>query len=166
MGYPETVQYESRIQRAGTITTPANLAATATQWVGYALLSPVQATRLKFIVTTAVTASTTAPQIAVIRRPTLGSTSGAITLATMTIPSGATVGQVYYLDVAYGAAASPNAPASSFYMNAGEEMSLEVVTQATGSAAGAGYIVCEYEQVRDQAANQTNMVAASNQLAE
>ena len=156
MGYPETVSYEATILRAGTPTTALNLAATAAQWIGFACLSPVMATRLKFVVTTAVSASTTAPVVAVKRRPTLGSSSGAVTIASMTIPSGASIGQVYYLDVSYGSGTSNK------YINAGEELSLECTVQATdgSSATGAGFFVCERENVIDQAANQTNMVAA------
>lgn len=155
MGYPEMTSYESVILRAGTITTAANLAATAGQWVGFAVLSPIMATRLKFIVTTAVTAGTTAPVVAVKRRPTLGSSSNAVVLTSMTIPNGAAVGTVYYRDIPYGSGTSNK------YLNAGEELSLEVTTQATdgGTAAGAGFITVERENVVDQAANQSKMVA-------
>lgn len=155
MGYPEQVSYENIVLRAGTATTPANLAATAAQWVGYIAVSPVMATRLKFVVTTAVTAGTTAPVVAVKRRPTIGSTSGAVVLTSMTIPNGAAVGQVYYRDIPYGSGTTNK------YLNAGEELSYEVTTQAAdgGTAAGAGFILVERENSVDQAANQTNMTA-------
>lgn len=157
MGYPEQMSYNSTILRAGTATTAANLAATAAQWVGFAVFTPIMVTRMKFIVTTKVTAGTTAPKVSVIRRPTLGSSSGAVTIGTATIPTNAAVGSVFVLDIVYGSGTSNK------YLNAGEELSFEVTTQAVdgGTAAGAGYIAVEHENVIDQAANQTNMTVVT-----
>ena len=155
MPYPEQRDYGNLvIPKSGATTTAVNLAAAAGQWAGYLVVAPAQATRVFFIVTTAVTASVTAPAVAIKRRPTIGSTSGAVTLGTMTIPSGAAVGQVFYQDIVYGASGSTK------YSNAGEEISLEVTVQASDAvtAAGAGFMTFEFECVSDSAANQTNMI--------
>jgi len=155
MGYPETHDYGNLVQpKSNATVTPANLAAAAGQWAGYYVAAAgVQVVRLYFFCTTAVTASTTAPQVAVKRRPTYGSSSGAVTIATMTIPSGTKAGQVLVQDVVYGSGTSNK------YLNAGEELSLEVATQAadSGTAAGVGFITFEMDAPTDQVGNQTNM---------
>ena len=74
--------------------------------------------------------------------------------ATMTIPSGTKAGAVLYQDIAYGTK-------TTLGLNAGEELSLEVVTQASdsGTAAGVGFITFEFAAVTDSSLNQTNMTA-------
>lgn len=163
MGYPETHDYGNLVQaKTNAAFTPANLAATAAQWTGYYVAAAgCQVVRLYFFCTTTCSYSTTAAQIAVKRRPTYGSSSGAVTIATMTIPSGTAVGKVLYQDIVYGSKTSEGIAASSLLLNAGEELSLEVVTQATDSsaAAGAGFITFEMDAPTDNAANMSNMTA-------
>lgn len=160
MSYPEGVVYDGALKRrSNAADTAANLAATAAQWVGYAVVMPVSVIRVMFFVTTAVTAGLVAPVIAVKRRPTFGSSSGAVTIASMTIPNGAAAGKVYYQDIVYGSGSS-----SKVLVNAGEELSLDVATQATdsGTAAGAGFITIIYDPAVDADANQSNMISKSS----
>lgn len=154
MGYPETTIYTEPKRKTSAPDTAVNLAAAAAQWAGFAVTSPMQVIRVKFFVTTQVTAGTTAPVIEIKRRPTYASSSGAVSIATMTIPNGATVGSVYYREVPYGSGTSNK------YLNYGEELSFELKTQAAdgGTAAGAGWIDVDFEIAIDQVANQTNAI--------
>lgn len=151
--YPEKVVYSGTvIAKSAAPATAANLAATAAQWAGYAVCQPLQVLRLYFFCTTTVTAGLIAPKVSVVRRPTYGSSSGAVTIGSMTIPTATAAGKVVYKDIAYASTAIPQA---------GEELSLEVAVQATdsGTAAGVGFISISYDPVIDNAADQTNMVA-------
>lgn len=155
MSYPDLTVYDQMLAAKSTgAATAANLAATAAQWVGYVACGAVQVRRIMFAVTTTVTAGLVAPVVQVQRRPTIGSATNAVSIVTMTIPTTTAAGKVVYKDVPYLATG---------IVNAGEELSLNVSTQATdsGTAAGAGYIRIQYDCPVDQAPNQTNMVVGT-----
>ena len=158
MSYPETRVYDQFLAAKSTgAATPLNLAATAAQWVGYAVCGPIVAVRIAFFVTTTITAGTTAPKVAIIRRPTYGSSSGAITLGTMTIPTATAAGKVLYLDIAQTKMSSG---VNVNLVNCGEELSFESIVQAVdgGTAAGACFLRIQYDPVVDQVGDQTNAI--------
>jgi hypothetical protein len=84
------------------------------------------------------------------RRPTLGSTSGEVTIGTLTMPSGAAAGKVYYKAVA------------PVVCLAGEQIVVEVTTAAAGgSAAGNGQGFFDAEQDPETNANNPDMVLSA-----
>jgi hypothetical protein len=156
MSYPEMEFINLAVApKSAGYQTAANLAASAAQWQGYAVMSPISIKRAMFFVTTAVSANSTAPQVAVKSRPTYGSATGAVTVVSVTVPSGSTAGQVIY------ASCSDNVR-----IQAGYELSLEVSVQAVdgNTATGAGFIGCIYEMSPDANANQALLVAASQNV--
>ncbi len=153
MSYPEMVVFEGYLKRkTNAPDTALNLAAAAAQYAGYAVLQPISVKRLLFFVTTATTFGTLAPKVAITNRPTYASSSNATTIATMTIPTTAAVGNVYYKDIA-----------DATRINAGNELSLDINVQGTdsGTAAGAGWFTFVWEPAPDADANQTKTTAGA-----
>lgn len=82
--------------------------------------------------------------------PTVGSSSGAVTLASLTIPTGVAAGKVYYKAV------------DSVKVLPGQELVVEVTTAAAGGgAAGDGYSAIECYHAPEHPANLSNMVASA-----
>jgi hypothetical protein len=128
------------------------LAQAVGNYTSYAVCAPLALNRISFLVTTATTSGSVAGQVAFFRHPTYASTASSVALGTLTIPTAATVGQVYYKDVYKSTA--------SLTLNAGEELTIYHLTQSvdSGTAAGAGYVGFEWEPAPDSDADQTNMV--------
>ena len=131
--------------------TALNLAAAQALYQGYAVLQPIALNRISFIVTTAVTTGSIAGQVGFVRYPTYGSTTNSVAIGTLTIPTAASVGQVYYKDVSY------------VKLNAGEELAVWIARQGTdgGTAAGAGFVGFSFELAPDADGNQTNEVKSA-----
>lgn len=131
--------------------TALNLAATVGNYAGYAVHQPIALNRVTFLITTAVTSGSVNAQVAFKRFPTYASTTGSVSIGSITILNGASVGQVYYKDLPY------------VRLNAGEELMIQKGVQAVdaGSAAGAGFVGFSFDPAPDAAANQTNMVAST-----
>ena len=156
MSRPEYTMWSHGLQATTTgSTTPLNLAATSAVYVSYANMVPIQLNRAYFLVTTAVTAGSVAGQVAFVRYPTYGSTAASVALGTLTIPSAASVGQVYYKDI-FSSTANQT-------VNAGESLNIWIARQAvdSGTAAGAGYVGFSFEPDPDSVGNQTNMVVSA-----
>lgn len=155
MSYPEMEFLNLAVVPKSNASLTAAALTSVAQWAGFAVMQPVSVKRALFFVTTAVSANQTAPQVVVKSRPTYGSTSGAVVIATMTIPSGSSVGQVIYANCS-----------DSVRVQAGYELSLEVSVAAadSGSATGAGFIGCIYEMSPDANANQSLLVAAAQNV--
>lgn len=156
MSYPEMEFINLAVApKSAGYQTAMNLAAAAAQWQGYAVMYPISIKRSMFFVTTAVSASTTAPQVAVKSRPTYGSATGAVVISTITIPSGATAGQVYYANVS-----------DNVRIQVGYELSLECTVQAVDgtTATGAGFMGCIYEMSPDANQNMSFAVAAAQNI--
>lgn len=151
MSYDREYLGAALVPKSNASLTGLNLAAAAAQWCGYAVMTPVNIRRLLFIVSVQTLSGLVAPVVEAKRRPTFGSASGAVSLGTLTIPTASTVGQVFYKDIAY------------VRLNAGEELSLEIKTQATdsGTAAGVGFFGFVAEMAPEYAGDQSNMVASA-----
>lgn len=130
MSYERKLGLGYLIRKSNAHDTAENVAAAAAVYGGYYVTKPCQVTKFMFFVTTAVDADTTAPVVEVNQRPTPGSATGEVQIASITIPDGTAAGKMMY---AY--------PATPIILNVGDELSFEHVTQAadTGTAAGAGF---------------------------
>ena len=151
--YPEMYMWSSCLKRKSNAEdTALNLAAAAASYGGFAVLQPISVKRLLFMVTTQVTAGLTAPAVNFLSKPTYGNTSNQVTLGTLTITNGATVGQVFYKDLS-----------DATRVSAGYELTLNASVQAvdSGTAAGAGWFGMIWEPAPDADANQSNLVKSS-----
>ncbi len=86
------------------------------------------------------------------QRPVPGANTNQVSGSTITVPSVALVGSVYYKTLA-----------TPLVMLPGHELAFEVTTQAAGGgAAGAGWCFpCEVEESPENAANLTNHIASA-----
>jgi hypothetical protein len=136
---------------SGTITTAANLAATAADWIVYNVQAPIVIRRISIFISTAVTAGNTAPIVSVYSRPTTASSAGQVTIGTLTVPNGTAAGKVVYKEL------------SSVRVQAGYDLALAVTTKAgdAGTAAGAGFVGFMYEYDPEVPADQTKMIASA-----
>ena len=136
---------------SGTITTAANLAATAADWVVFNVQHPIVIKRISMFIKTAVTAGNTAPIVSVYSRPTTASSAGQVTIGTLTIPNGTAAGKVVYKEL------------NSVRVHAGYDLCLAVTTKAgdSGTAAGDGFIGFMYEMDPEVPADQTKMIASA-----
>jgi hypothetical protein len=99
--------------------------------------------QVAFLVTTAPT--TTAPVIVLKKYPVAGSSAGAVSLATLTLPVGTAAGSVVYKKL------------DSITLEAGQELVMEVTTAA---AAGAGYSLIEAYHAPEDVQNLSNCIAS------
>lgn len=131
--------------------TAQSLVAAPGVYGAYLVTRSMKVKRIMFYVTTQSLTATVAPVVEFKRRPTYNSATGELSIGTLTIPSGSTVGQVIYKDVT---------PYSLF---AGDVFSLQLKTQGTdpGAAAGAGFFGFELEDDPETPANQSKMVASA-----
>ena len=152
MSRPEYSSWSHAIQRIdNSPDTALNLAASTGNYAGYAIHQPIAINRITFLVTTATTSGSVSGAVSLVRFPTYASTTGSVAIGTLTIPTAAAVGSVYYKDVAY------------VKLNAGEELMIRKSVQAvdSGTAAGAGFVGFLFDPAPDAVANQTNMVASA-----
>lgn len=153
MSYPEMVALSHSIARKSNFAdTGMNLAAAAASYGGYYVMRPVSLKRVMMFISTQVTAGTTAPAFAVYSAPTVGSTSGATSLVTLTIPNGTTAGAVVYKDLS-----------DSTRVNAGNELLIyhSVAAADSGTAAGVGFVGLLFEDSPDADANQSALVKSA-----
>lgn len=107
--------------------------------------------RLLLTVTTLVAADTTLAVVTYKRRPTFGSSSGEVTLGTITVPDATAVGKVLFKNI------------DEAELNAGEELVFEVTTAAVdggGATGGALYGVTQQEAPEDPR-NVSDMIASA-----
>ncbi len=152
MSRPEYSSWSHSLVRIDSaLDTALNLAASVGNYAGLAVHAPIALTRVSFIVTSAVTSGSVAGQVAFKRFPTFGSTTGSVSLGSLTIPNAAAVGQVYYKDLTYAR------------LNAGEELMIQKGVQAVdaGTAAGAGFVGFLFDPAPEYVANQSNMIASA-----
>lgn len=151
MGYPQKQGLGLLIRASNAFDTAENLAATAAVYGEYYVTKPCSVAELRFIVTTAIVAGTTAPVIEVNRRPTPGSSSGEVLLTQFTIPNGTAAGKVLVERFA------------PVQLNVGDSLAFEHVTQAadSGTAAGAGFYDAVLHLDEESDANQTDLVSAT-----
>jgi len=107
--------------------------------------------RVGFVIVTTVLADAVAAQVEFNRRPTIASATGEVLMGTVIIPDEAAVGAVYYTDID---------PVS---FAPGEELSFEhtVAADDSGSQAGTGYYVFEFQDDPEYVSNSTNMIESA-----
>jgi len=126
MSWPKKTGLGYLIRASNAFDTGENLAAAAAVYGEYYVTKPCSVSELRFIVTTTIDATTTAPVIEINRRPTPGSSSGEVQICSMTIPNGTAAGKVV---------CERFAPVQ---LNVGDTLAFEHVTQAAGSGTAAG----------------------------
>lgn len=139
------------VRASNAFDTGENLAAAAGVYGEYYVTKPCSISEIRFIVTTLVSATTTAPVVEVNRRPTPGSASGEVLLDQITIPDTTAAGKVMVARFA------------PVQLNVGDSIAFEHVTQAAGSgtAAGVGFydVVLHVDDESD--GNQTDLVVSA-----
>lgn len=115
----------------------------------YLAMDSVSVTRIAVVVGTTIS-SAVSVVINVKKRPTIGSSSGEVSLGTLTIPTGAAAPAVYYKDI--------NDPAASA-LAPGQEIAFDVTTAST--SAGSVTPLVRVEQDPEVAANQSALVASA-----
>lgn len=130
--------------------TAENLAATAADYGQYYVCRPIKVTGFYFYVTTAIDSDTLNASVALTRRVTPGSDTGAVVMSTMAIPDGTAVGKVVYEFI------------EPVLCYPGDAILLDHTVQCTdnGTAAGAGFYGFDYEVVSEAVANCGDYVAA------
>lgn len=140
------------VYKHGIIQGPMGSAQSLTSAAVVARFAPterVQLQRIQFSVSTA-TVSSASIVITVKKYITPNSASGAVTLGTLTIPTGVAAGKVYYKDI------DPQA------IKVGEEIVFEVTTQAAGGgAAGAGFSLPVCIEFPESELENTDMVESA-----
>lgn len=151
MGYPQKQGLGYLIRASNAFDTAENLAAAVAVHGEYYVTKPCSISELRFIVTTAIDATSTAPKIEVNRRPTPGSSSNEVLLCQFTIPDATAAGTV---------CVERFAPVQ---LNVGDSLSFEHVTQAadSGTAAGAGFYDAVLEVDEESDGNQSDLLVCS-----
>lgn len=129
---------------------PRTLSASAGFYGSFLVARNLKVSRLMAVVTTLVSASVTAPQLAFYDRPIPGSSSGQVQIGVLTIPNGAVVGAVYYKDI------------KGYQLAPGHELAIDHLTQAVdgSSAAGAALALFEAEDDPETAVNSSMILSA------
>lgn len=151
MSNPEYMVFSGELKRKSNAEdTALSVIQAAGQYAGYAVMRPINVKTLMFFVTTQITTGLVPCKVAVTSRPTYGSSSGAVTLGSMTIPTASAVGTVVIKEIS-----------DAVRVNAGNELSLDVAVQGTdsGTAAGAGFFQILWEPSTEADANQSKIVA-------
>ena len=106
--------------------------------------------RLMLMVTTTTLTGTAAPVVTFYARPTFGSTSGQITLGTLTIPTATAAGSIVYKNI------------ESVKLPMGYTLVANLTTAGTdgGSAAGAGLVMFKMFQATEEPKNISLMIAS------
>lgn len=131
--------------------TACNLAASTGDYLLLYQSEQVVITRLEAIVTTALVAETAAPVLTFYARPTIGSTSGQLTLGTLTFPDLTAAGKVLYKNI------------ESVKIPAGYTIAVNRSTQATssGTAAGACFVMMKGFIAVEDPRNNSLMLASA-----
>lgn len=136
----------SIVPKSTAVFTAEDLSAANAVYGGFLVMKQCRIKRFLFYVTTTLN-TVSAATIVVKRRPTYNSSSGEITLGTISLPNGTAAGSVMYKDIS---------PVTLF---PGDELSFEQTGQA--GTAGGGFYGFEIEDDPEYAANQSKMVASS-----
>lgn len=116
--------------------------------VEYLMMKQVEVNRLMFGIRTLTATSTANPVVTFRKRLSFGATGGQTVLGTMTIPTGAAVGAVYYNDI------------SPVVLKVGNTIAIDLTTAGTdaSSAAGNGIAGFELAPVPEDPKNETNSI--------
>lgn len=130
--------------------TAENVAASAAAYGEMGVSKNCMITRIYFTVTTAIVATSTAPEVAIKKYVKIGDSSGAVTVGTITIPNGTAAGTVMYKDVT----PVEFAPGNSIVAE-------HTVQCVGGSVAGAGWYSFEIQDSPETPANTSAMLASA-----
>ena len=122
------------------------LTSTGVSLVHFAIQHQVEVKRVMFQLSTAVSSSVSAV-VAVKYYPVIGSSSNAVTVATLTIPTGTAAGVIIYKDI------------NEYIAVPGGEIVFDVTTAATSTGIGVAGFWCNLDP--EYVTNQTNMVASA-----
>lgn len=149
--YGEEVVDKCMVPSSNAFLTAVNLAAATGDYGLLYVGEQVVITRLMLIVTTTLVADTTAPILTFYARPTIGSTTGQVTLGTLTIPDLTAAGKIVYKNI------------ESAKIPQGYTIAVNRSTQAasSGTAAGAGFIMMKGFVAVEDPRNVTLMVASA-----
>lgn len=116
-------------------------------------VKPATLKRIMFVVTEAVLAATTAPQVRFSRRPTSASDTGAVVIGSLIIPSGTPVGGVVFKDVE---------PMQFFPGDALKvENTIQTVDPGSGTETGQGLYAFEADESPKAPADCSHMVESA-----
>lgn len=151
MGYAQRKGLGYLIRGSSAHDTAEDASASPAVYGGYLVTKPCTISEFKFMVTDACVADTTAPVVEVNRRPTPGSGTGEVLIAQLTIPNGTAAGKVL------------SKRFSPVQLHVGDELSLELVTQAvdSGTAACEGFYDAVLEMDEESDGNESDLVASS-----
>lgn len=148
--YPSKQASNAIVRASNAHDTAENLAATAADYGTFYVCRPIKVTAFYFFVTTTLAADTLVPQVALTRRITVGSDTGAVVMSTMGIPDLTAAGKVVY---------EKFEPVLCY---PGDTILLDHTVQCTSAAtaAGAGFYGFDYEIVDEAVGNCGDWVAA------
>ena len=122
------------------------LTSTGASLVHFAVQTQVEVKRVMFQLTTTVSSSADAV-VAVKYYPVIGSSSNAVTIATLNIPTTTAAGKIVYKDI------------NEYIAAPGGEIVFDVTTAATSAGIGVAGLICHLDP--EYVTNQSNMVASA-----
>ena len=139
------------MRKSNAFDTAENVAAAVAVHGGYLVMRPIKVSAVYFCLTTTMVADTLAAQVKVTRRPTIGSATGEVILATLILLDTLAAGKVVYKII------------SPVLCYPGDELNFEHTVQCTSAstAAGAGYYGVDFEIVDEAVANCTDWVLST-----
>ncbi len=151
MSYSEEIVDKALVPSSNAFLTACNLAAAAGD---YGLLyagEQVVITRIMAIVTTTMVADVTAPVLTFYARPTFGTTTGQVTIGTLTVPDLTAAGKILYKNI------------ESAKIPQGYTIAVNRSTQASssGTAAGACLVMLKSFVAVEDPRNVTLMIASA-----
>lgn len=148
--YPQKQASHAIVRASNAHDTAENLAATVADYGQYYVCRPIKVTGFYFYVTTALVADTLEPSVALTRRITPGSDTGAVVMSTMQLPDLTAAGKVVYEFI------------EPVLCYPGDAILLDHTVQCTSgtTAAGAGFYGFDYEVVDEAVGNCGDWVAA------
>lgn len=151
MAYNHKMGLGYLVRASNAFDTAENLAAAAAVHGEYYAMKPCAVSEFHFLVTTAIAGDTGAPVVEINRRPTPGSATGEVQIATLTIPTGTAAGKVV---------SKRFAPVQ---LNVGDSLSFELVSSALSAttAAGAGFYDVSLEVDFEADANQSDRITSA-----
>lgn len=151
MAYSEEYLGGAVVPASNAYLTARSLVASASDYASWYIGEEVILTRIMFLVTTTTLTGLVAPVVTFYARPTFGSSSGQISLGTLTIPTATAAGTILYKNI------------ESVKLPQGYTLTVAGTTQGTdgGSAAGAGFAMFKAFMGTEDPKNVSAMVASA-----
>jgi hypothetical protein len=151
MSYSEEFIDKALVPSTTNFMTACNLAASTGDYGLWYVGEQVVLTRLQLIVSTTLVADVTAPVLTFYARPTFGTTTGQVSLGTLTIPDLTAAGKILYKNI------------ESVKVPQGYTIAVNRSTQASssGTAAGAGFVMVKGFVAVEDPRNVSLMIASA-----